>query len=129
MLLYFDGDDVGSALELLLLDGRIDAAAAHSKRVASAIAHLASELERSGAEILFAAGDEVLAEFKSPDPTPELLDGLRSMFHDKTGCTLSAGIGATAFEATLSLRRAKLVGKDRIIGIADGRDAATPAHS
>lgn len=117
MLLYFDGDDVGNVLELQLLENCLDVAIEHSERVSRAIEDLRNRLEADfGAEILFAAGDEVLAHVDYGSFSNNRIEELRENFAAQTGCTLSAGVGGTPSDATLNLRRAKLAGKNRTVG-------------
>jgi GTP cyclohydrolase III len=111
--LYFDGDDVGAAIELRLLEFDVEEAAEISARVSSSVQELARRLGTSlGATIVFAAGDEVLAH--SPNEV-ELtrVESLRKQFLDESGLTISCGVGRDPKQATLSLHFAKLRGKNR----------------
>ncbi|WP_181157380.1 mCpol domain-containing protein [Microbacterium sp. MYb62] len=111
--LYFDGDDVGAAIELCLLEEDVPGAHLVSTRVSDGIEGLAAELRRSfGAEIVFAAGDEVLAVTNSL-VDPILVQRFRAKFEKTTGRTVSCGIGTSAADATRQLHLAKLHGKNQ----------------
>lgn len=115
--LYFDGDDVGARIELHLLGEQVDAAAAVSRAVVLAVGNVADQLRSwFDAQIVFAAGDEILA-VTARSPSAQEVDALRSRFHDETGLTISCGVGATAEAAARQLRLAKLRGKNRIAGM------------
>ena len=117
-LLYFDGDDVGAHIELLVIEGRLDEAASLSSSVVRAIGKLADELRRrTDARILFSAGDEVLAATRSMPPV-DLVDELRHTFAADAGLTVSCGIGRSGAEAASNLRYAKLLGKNRLYPVA-----------
>lgn len=115
--LYFDGDDVGAQIELLLLDEKVDDAAELSRRVVIAVGNIAERLQLDfGARLIFAAGDEILA-VTNLEPTENAIQSLRSEFRRSTGLTISCGLGSSAMEAARSLHLAKLRGKDRIVGV------------
>lgn len=117
MFIYLDGDDVGSRLELLLLDGKLEEATAFSKRVAEAMAKLRESLEQipSLRTHLF-GGDDLIAEFQASSLSPGEIDRFRKDFESRCGVTISAGAGAGIEEALANLRRAKLSGKNRLVG-------------
>ncbi len=115
--LYFDGDDVGAKIELLLLSNEVESAAAVSRHVVLAVGNLADALcSRFDARIIFAAGDEVLA-IAGESPSPEEVDALRNSFFVETGLTISCGVAPTAQESAAQLRLAKLRGKNRTAGV------------
>lgn len=111
--LYFDGDDVGSAIELRLLERDLDGAKDVSERVTRAVSKLANTLRREfSAEVIFAAGDEVLA-LVPRELTEAELNGLRSEFRIISGVSVSCGVADSPRDATLNLHIAKLRGKNR----------------
>lgn len=117
--LYFDGDDVGAAIELRLLESDIDGASEISARVSSSVQELSRQLESLlGATIVFAAGDEVLARL-THEVDVARVDILRKQFLAESGLTISCGIGRDPKQATLSLHVAKLRGKNRIQDLGD----------
>ncbi|MFG6445856.1 mCpol domain-containing protein [Microbacterium sp. P07] len=112
--LYFDGDDVGAGIELRLLEGDLVGAADLSARVSEAIVALASTLRLEfAAEIIFAAGDEVLAHTLESLETGTV-ERLRDLFKSRAGLTISCGVADTPDGATVNLHLAKLRGKNRV---------------
>lgn len=112
---YFDGDDVGANIELLLISDDPVGAANVSASVSAAVRQLATGLEKLGATVLFSAGDEVLATFAGK-PHIEQIEVLREQFLATSSLTVSCGLGTSGQEATLQLRLAKLRGKNRLTG-------------
>ncbi|NQX03405.1 mCpol domain-containing protein [Rathayibacter sp. VKM Ac-2856] len=116
---YFDGDDVGAKIELCLLSDDVEAAAAISTSVSDARMELSRKLQvRFDAELIFSAGDEVLARL-SEIVDNDIFDQLRLAFAARSGISISCGVGRSASEASLNLRLAKLQGKNQTFG---GRD-------
>jgi hypothetical protein len=119
---HFDADNVGAIIELYLLDGDLDSAVAFSKRVKDAMDHLHTQLETIvGVRIRLKGGDDLVAEFSDQSTAVLDFDRLRGDFEESTGTTISAGLGSTVQEALESLRRAKLQGKDRLVGRVGGK--------
>jgi hypothetical protein len=117
---YFDGDDVGATIELLLLQSDVASAAEVSSRVSEGIRQISDHLEAVlGGTVFFAAGDEVLAHLDTPLPIEEA-ELLRDRFHDLTGLSISCGVAETVQNAAHQLRLAKLRGKDQTAAATDG---------
>jgi len=115
--IHFDADDVGSHLELLLLDGKLDEAVSFSNQVTNAMLKLRESIEQvSGAQVHLFGGDDLIATFQMGAISENQLNELRQNFESICGLTLSAGIGLIVQEALANLRRAKLSGKNRIVG-------------
>lgn len=111
--LYFDGDDVGAAIELCLLEDDILGAREISRHVSVGVELLASALHSlMQAEVIFAAGDEVFV-VTTAQIDVEQIQELRDRFTQTTGRTISCGTGASAAEATRQLHLAKLHGKNQ----------------
>lgn len=106
-----DGDDVGSRLECLILEGNENGLREYCDRVATAFESLSRLLRDDGAVVLVQGGDTLLA--KAPDMTParaaELLRGCL--------VPVSAGIGSTLPSAYLALRYAKCGRKGRLVHV------------
>lgn len=118
---YFDGDDVGASIELLMLQDDVIAAAEVSSRVSSAIKAISDYLESTlGGKVFFAAGDEVLVRLNTPPQVAEV-ESLRNQFHEITGLSISCGIASSAQEAAHQLRLAKLRGKNQTAGGQNGQ--------
>jgi CRISPR/Cas system-associated protein Cas10 (large subunit of type III CRISPR-Cas system) len=113
---YFDGDDIGPALELLLLDDLIEEARKYSGSISNAFEAVCRSLaSRAEVDIIVAGGDDLVASW--PDASIELADvhELRRIFFRNCGRTMSVGVGYSAAEAVANLRRAKLTGKDKVV--------------
>jgi hypothetical protein len=62
IFIYFDGDDIGSGLEILLLDGLLGEASLYSRRVAEGMRELECEIASfPGARIIVSGGDDLFA--------------------------------------------------------------------
>ncbi|KTS64786.1 hypothetical protein NS206_06780 [Microbacterium testaceum] len=97
----------------MLLEGDLAGAADLSVRISEAVSLLASSLElEMAAEVVFAAGDEVLARTSLPI-IAEDIERLREQFRTRSGLTISCGVAESAGEATRHLHLAKLRGKNR----------------
>ncbi|WP_190865169.1 mCpol domain-containing protein [Actinomadura sp. RB99] len=119
---HFDGDDVGSKLELMLLDDDEESARDYSNSINIAIARVQEILSRSGAAIVLSGGDDLIASWTADSISFSDIERVRQTFRDVCGCTLSVGIGFCLSEAASSLRRAKLQGKDQVIQTTASRD-------
>lgn len=115
--IHFDGDGIGDRLELFLLDDEIDEAKKLSENVNQAMKEISAAIESiDGAQVLLVGGDDLIALFSDGSLDLKKIEELRERFLNKTGCTLSTGIGTSLQSALNNLRRAKLSGKNRIVG-------------
>jgi CRISPR/Cas system-associated protein Cas10 (large subunit of type III CRISPR-Cas system) len=113
---YLDGDDVGTALELMLLDGHVEEARSYSLSVSQAFEAARAILEsHPGVDVIIAGGDDLVASWHGKAVDFALIEAVRNKFAQACGKTMSAGVGFTASEATGNLRRAKLMGKNRVV--------------
>jgi hypothetical protein len=116
---HFDGDNIGPRLELFLLDDRLDEASAYSASVSQAMRSLERSLrDGNDVEIHIFGGDDLVASWPDGSIGPEEIDKLRREFQSICGQTLSIGIGDSVKSAVSNLRRAKLLGKDRVVSTA-----------
>jgi GTP cyclohydrolase III len=116
IIAHFDGDRIGPRLELLLLEEQLEKANAYSNAVEQAMLALRDSLvEHVGATIHVCGGDDLIVSV--PDETISMgdIEKLRQEFHSVCGQSISVGIGASARLAVHNLRRAKLLGGDRVI--------------
>ena|SRR5437867_810659 len=113
MYYAIDGDDVGRRLEQLLLQNDSAGAAEYSSRVANALEGIRSFFLQSGAQVIFCAGDGLLAH---SDACLEVAHLLEPADH----VTFSIGIGGTPALALLALKKAKGLGRRRVEAIKDG---------
>lgn len=113
-----DGDDIGNKLELMLLDGDIDSAKRFSQEVERAVRESAAIITTMlGSELVFIGGDGFLAIVPSSELNTNMGQQMQARFREACGCTLSVGTGPDARAATNALRRAKLLGKNRVISV------------
>ncbi len=115
-VIYLDGDNIGNHMELLLLDGKLDEAAAFSKRLTRAMLQLRDSLQQiPGAEICLFGGDDIIATFPINAISMRELNQFRAEFEILCGKSISAGVGRSVQEALANLRRAKLSGRNRLV--------------
>lgn len=116
-VIHFDGDDVGDHIELFLLDGKLEEAAQLSQKLTLAIQQLKQSLENiTGVEIRLCGGDDLIMTASANSISKQLINRLRSDFEITSGLSVSVGAGSSVQEALLNLRRAKLSGKNRLVG-------------
>jgi len=114
---FFDGDNVGSTLEILLIEGKLEKAMRLSTRLKETLDGLCQLLAtRDGVDILIAGGDDLLIRFDKTLHGIELLADIRKTYSAGTGLKLSCGTGASIIESVNNLRLAKLYGKNQIKG-------------
>jgi len=113
---YFDGDDIGGPLELLLLEDKVSDASNYSKLVSVAMGQLISDLKSNPeVDVLFSGGDDLLAVWRQGGIDASEIEKIRRRFAGLCGRTISVGVGSSAPEALGNLRKAKLSGKDRTV--------------
>jgi len=116
-LIYFDADNVGDVIELFLRDGKLNEAAAASKRIKTSVGWLKEELQvKFRCEVPLHAGDDLIAVIPDRSWDLEAVEAIRSEFEVRSGVTISAGVGSSVEEALDNLRRAKLKGKNLLVG-------------
>lgn len=115
---YLDGDRIGANVELFLLDEDITSAAQLQISVKKSMQSLQNQiLNDSSLELLMFGCDELILVGYDFFIVKNLVNKLRKSFHIDTGFTMSAGFGKTLRESLENLRRAKLLGRNRVIGI------------
>ena len=103
-----DGDDIGKKIEYALFNNDLKSAANISSNIELKLKELNEEFSRLGAETIFLAGDSLLVR------SAKLISLPSSMFQ-YDGMTFSMGIANTPSKAVLALKKAKGLGKNRII--------------
>lgn len=112
----FDADNIGDKLELLLIRGELSAASDLQAKVQSAMNQLQANLQsQKEVEILFVGCDDILFKINIQVYNRPSMESLRKFFEERSGCTLSGGVGINLEEALKNLIIAKLEGKNRII--------------
>lgn len=116
---HFDGDDIGPGLELLLLDDLIDEARAYSAGVNKGLATLLDMVNSDPrADVIIAGGDDLVVFWPQESIELEQIEKMRHAFYMESGRTISVGAGSSLSEASANLRRAKLMGKDKVVASA-----------
>ncbi|WP_026995408.1 mCpol domain-containing protein [Flectobacillus major] len=110
---FFDGDNVGSTIEILLLENKVLDAKNLSENINKAINEIKQFLEDKG-EVLIAGGDDILVKLHDDDKFIEVLNSIGEIFFGKTGLTISGGVGDDIKTAIYELSIAKLYGKNQI---------------
>jgi hypothetical protein len=122
---YFDGDNVGARLELLLLNDDVDGAERYSKSITAALCAACDVVQSfETARVVFAGGDDLLVQWKESIAFSTDIERVRSVYESLCGQTLSAGVGFTANQASLNLRKAKLLGKSQVVSESRSIDVA-----
>ncbi|MGI6655816.1 MAG: mCpol domain-containing protein [Desulfobulbus sp.] len=104
----FDGDQVGRRVQTLILENDVPGLVHLSRTVSSAVKTLRDELNGMGCEVLFAAGDSVMAV------GPGRL-ALETLPIAENGLTFSVGVGRTPRAALIALAKAKTKGRGEIV--------------
>ncbi|MBM2615026.1 hypothetical protein JIG36_05565 [Actinoplanes sp. LDG1-06] len=113
---YFDGDNIGSRLELLLLDDNVGGAAQYSASVDAALTQTRRNLQNIPSLIvILAGGDDIFVKWRHGMIALSDIERTRSTYEEICGQSLSVGVGLTASRAILNLRRAKLQGKAQLV--------------
>jgi minimal CRISPR polymerase domain len=111
-----DGDNIGDVIDLHLLSGNLEEASEFSFQVKSTLEKIAtlakSEIKAS---LIYVAGDDICFVVSDNSSIKEILTGYSAYFLEKTGKTMSFGVGRTSVEALICLRTAKVSGKGRVI--------------
>ena len=128
LFLLGDADNVRKKMQGLLLSGNLDALKALSSALSRHVAELSSLIENSfAADIVFCGGDELLARVEYDKFNEGRLRELTAGFKEKTGITISFGVGRSVEEAFTNLSRAKSAEPGSIFSADRGASAANPA--
>lgn len=116
MICLGDGDDIGNIIELHLLSENLREASQFSLKVELALEHIAVlAKEEISATLIYAAGDDICFSVIEQLGLQDTLISYSKYFFEKTGNTMSFGVGETSIEALVNLRRAKVSGKGCIV--------------
>lgn len=110
---FFDGDNVGNTIEILLLEGKVSEAQLLSDNINKAIQKIKKYLTDK-AEVILAGGDDVLIKVKDDELLAEKLTAVTKIFSTTTGLTISCGVDKDIEGAIYQLSIAKLYGKNQI---------------
>ena len=116
-----DGDDIGRSIEYFILMNDDHGLNEYSQEFTQAMLWLTKELQTTfEGTIIFSGGDSILAQIgqgyiKGVDRIPEL-------FHQRSRNTISVGVGLSLRQAYLSLKLAKVKGKNCIVKFQELQD-------
>lgn len=114
---FFDGDNIGPTIEILLTENKISEAMAFSENIKAALLAIEKLLKSTdGIKIIVLGGDDILIEFDPGKHDLDFLERLRYTFKDKTGNSMSCGVGKDVPQSIWHLHIAKLYGKNTIKG-------------
>lgn len=114
-----DADNIGDQIELALMNNDIEKA----KEIASSVENFMRELKKKltlnpDFKILMAGCDDILLVFDGDKlEVSRLLEEIRSDFFSRTSFTISIGVGDNLFQAMFNLKKAKLSGKNMVVGL------------
>jgi hypothetical protein len=115
---FFDGDNVGNRLEILLTEEKIEEAVKLSQNIQAALVEIEGLLKSTeGVSVIIIGGDDILIEFDHKKDGARLVAEVRGKFYAITGNTMSCGVAEDIPGAIWSLHLAKLYGKDMVKGV------------
>jgi hypothetical protein len=115
---FFDGDNVGNRLEILLTEEKVEEAVRFSRNIQAALVEIEGLLKSiEGVSIIIMGGDDILIEFDHEKDGLRLIEDVRKKFYDATGNTMSCGVAEDIPGAIWGLHLAKLYGKDMVKGV------------
>lgn len=118
MYAFFDGDNIGKRLEILLTEGQIEEAVKLSLNIQQALNEIGELLKSTeGVSIIIIGGDDILIEFDHQRHDITFLESIRDKFHTITGNTMSCGLAKDIPSTIWNLHLAKLYGKGIIRGL------------
>jgi hypothetical protein len=116
LYIFGDGDRVRERLEGFLLSHDLESLASLSRSLSEGIRLIGDELSlRMGAELVMAGGDDILVRVPTSKYDTKLLDEMVKIYIEKTGLSMSFGVGLTLEQAYLNLRRAKSSNSNKIV--------------
>lgn len=116
MYAYFDGDNIGDSIELLLINANVKEATKLSAKLNDAISQLKNELnDKLDIEIILYGGDDLLIKYDEVSNHLNIIQAARKNYFDCCGHYISCGCGDTLNIAMENLRKAKLMGRNHFI--------------
>ncbi|MDF5713817.1 MAG: mCpol domain-containing protein [Rhizonema sp. NSF051] len=111
-----DGDNIGDTIELHLLSENLEEAGKFSFQVKTAMTKIAELAQHEmEASLVYVAGDDICFVVPANKNFTSCLVFYSDLFLEITGRTMSFGVGRNSIEALISLRKAKVSGKGRVI--------------
>ncbi|WP_375493763.1 mCpol domain-containing protein [uncultured Nostoc sp.] len=116
-----DGDNIGDVIDFYLLSENLAEASKFSFKVKAAIEKIAEFAQNEmNASLVYVAGDDICFTVQANLNLLSNLVCYSNFFLKTTGKTMSFGVGQTSVEAVVSLRKAKVSGKGRVINFRGG---------
>lgn len=114
---FFDGDNIGDTLEILLMENKVAEAQNFSNNIKVAFTEIKAKLKSSpDVEIIIAGGDDLLIKYNPALHDKSLLEEVSAIFKARTNHSMSCGVGEDIPQSVQNLYLAKLYGKNRIRG-------------
>lgn len=112
---FFDGDNIGNAIENLLNNGRVKEATYLSESIKIAIFQIELFINSTDdVNVIIAGGDDVLIEYNADKYNHNFLENILNIFNNHTGLSMSCGVGENISQAIRNLANAKQHSKGRI---------------
>jgi GTP cyclohydrolase III len=114
MYISIDGDNIGSALEKLVILQKTDELRNFSRDVFSFFEAIKKELLNCEAEVIFHGGDSILAKIAIEHiDSVALLEKIFTgvLYRERCKISISVGLGSSILEAYIALKAAKSSGK------------------
>lgn len=118
-----DGDNIGDVIDLALLSENIEEASKFSFKVKVTLEEIAKFAANDiNASLIYVAGDDICFIVSDNLDIISILSSYSEYFLEKTGKTMSFGVGRTSIEALTCLRKAKVSGKGKVIAFGGLKD-------
>jgi hypothetical protein len=115
---FFDGDNIGNAIDNLLNSGRIQEATHLSESIKYAVSQIERFIGSSdGAALIIAGGDDVLIKYDPDRYKIGFLENISGIFEKYTGLSMSCGVGNNVSQAVSSLMNVKQQNKGSISNV------------
>lgn len=115
---FFDGDDIGNTIEILLTEDKVVEAVRLSENIKLAMQKIEQLLlVKDDVQLILIGGDDILIEYNEEKYDKDILEEIMNIFKDITGKSMSCGVGDTLPNAIWCLHTAKLYGKNLIKGL------------
>jgi hypothetical protein len=115
--IFFDGDNVGSTIEALLLLEKTEDARIYSNSLNQVISDISSYLSANrNVDVIILGGDDILIKVTDNESETKLIIDtiIKTFSANSQKSTISCGVGTNIENAIIALDRAKIFGKNRI---------------
>lgn len=118
---FFDGDNIGNAIENLLRKGRVKEATHLSESIKLAIFKIELFVKSTNnSELVISGGDDVLISYDPVENETAFLEEIISIFNSFTGLSMSCGVGNSVNQALVNLASVKQGTKGEILRRPEG---------